>query len=92
MEHKALVINPADNVAVVADCVPAGETILLMPERQKLTAETEIPPCHKVCIRPVIKGENIIKYGEIIGCATEDIHPGHHVHEHNMASVLRTDN
>ena len=92
MEHKALVINPADNVAVAADCVADGETIILMPARTRLTAAGEIPACHKVCVRPVKTGETIIKSGEVIDCATADILPGQHVHEHNMASVLRTDN
>lgn len=92
MEYKALVINPADNVAVVSDCVPAGGAVLLMPGRTQLTALTEIPSCHKISIRDVKPGENIIKYGEVIGCATKEIRRGEHVHEHNMASVLRTDN
>ncbi|MGI6029598.1 MAG: UxaA family hydrolase, partial [Candidatus Heteroscillospira sp.] len=88
----ALVINPMDNVAVVADSVGAGEAICLMPARTVLTAAGDIPSCHKVSVRPIEKGENIIKYGEVIGCATEDIPGGAHVHEHNMASVLRTGN
>lgn len=53
MEYKALVINPADNVAVVSDCVPAGGAVLLMPGRTQLTALTEIPSCHKISIRDV---------------------------------------
>ena len=33
------------------------------------------------------KGEYAYKYGQIIGLALEDIHPGDHVHVHNISST-----
>ena len=43
---------------------------------------------HKYAIRPIKKGENIIKYGNPIGHATEDIKNGEHVHTHNVKTAL----
>lgn len=43
---------------------------------------------HKVALRDLQKGENIIKYGYPIGHATMDIHQGEHVHTHNIKTNL----
>lgn len=43
---------------------------------------------HKYARRDIEKGENIIKYGQPIGHATEDITAGSHVHSHNMKTNL----
>lgn len=45
-----------------------------------------IPFGHKVALRDIKKGENIIKYGHPIGHATSDIARGEWVHVHNMAT------
>lgn len=43
---------------------------------------------HKVALRYIKKGENIIKYGYPIGYALEDIKAGEHVHTHNIKTNL----
>ncbi len=43
---------------------------------------------HKYALRNIQAGENIIKYGQPIGHATEDITVGEHVHSHNMKTNL----
>ena len=43
---------------------------------------------HKYAIRPIKKGENVIKYGAPIGHATCDIAVGEHVHSHNLKANL----
>ena len=43
---------------------------------------------HKYALRDINKGENIIKYGNPIGHATEDIKKGEHVHSHNIKTNL----
>jgi altronate dehydratase small subunit len=42
---------------------------------------------HKFAIRAIGRGEAIIKYGEPIGLATQDIAAGRHVHVHNLEST-----
>ena len=53
-----------------------------------LTGTDTIPAGHKFALTPIRKGEFVIKYGQIIGRATEDIPKGAWVHTHNMRSHL----
>lgn len=43
-----------------------------------------VPRGHKVAIQQIGKGDNIIRYGQIIGQATQSIALGEHVHVQNM--------
>lgn len=54
-----------------------------------LKAAGEIPAGHKVALRPIRVGEAVIKYGDPIGRATQDIAPGEHVHTHNLRTALQ---
>ncbi|MEM8750840.1 MAG: altronate dehydratase family protein [Pseudomonadota bacterium] len=44
-----------------------------------------IPRGHKVATERVLVGEPVRKYSQIIGYANDDIEPGDHVHDHNVA-------
>ena len=48
----------------------------------------KIPAGHKFALKDIKKGEFVIKYGEVIGRATEDIKKGEWVHTHNLKSHL----
>ena len=80
--RKVLVLNPADNIAICLEDMPAGTVI--DQDNLKLTITQKIPRGHKVASRPVTKGDGIIKYGERMGHATKDISVGEHVHTHNV--------
>ena len=54
----------------------------------RLAATDNIPAGHKFALKDIKKGEYIVKYGEIIGKATEDIKKGEWVHTHNVKSHL----
>ena len=56
-----------------------------------LSGEGSIPAGHKIAIKDVKKGDKIIKYGEVIGVAKEDIKVGDWVHVHNVKSALDTE-
>ena len=43
---------------------------------------------HKLALSDIAKGEDVIKYGYPIGCATADIAKGESVHSHNMKTKL----
>lgn len=53
-----------------------------------LTGTDTIPAGHKLALCPIAAGEYVIKYGQVIGRATQDIAPGDWVHTHNVASHL----
>ena len=50
--------------------------------------EIDLGSGHKYALRDIAEGENIIKYGQPIGHATEDIKRGDHVHTHNVKTNL----
>ena len=52
--------------------------------------KTPIPLGHKIAIRAIAKDEPILKYGQIIGFASEPINAGGWVHSHNV--VIGTGN
>jgi altronate hydrolase len=80
--RKVLVLNPADNIAICLEDMPAGTVI--DQDNLKLSITQKIPRGHKVASRAVTKGDGIIKYGERMGHATKDISVGEHVHTHNV--------
>lgn len=47
-----------------------------------------IPAGHKYALRAIAKGEYVVKYGSVIGRATQNIAEGEWVHTHNVKSHL----
>ncbi|MDQ0337956.1 altronate dehydratase small subunit [Caldalkalibacillus uzonensis] len=89
MGKKVYVIKPEDNTGtVISDNVRAGQSIeVRIGDRTELIKiQSDIPYGHKIAVRDIKKGEQILKYGLSIGTATEDIQQGAHVHIHNMES------
>jgi altronate dehydratase small subunit len=85
MTIQVFLIDEADNVVTnVADEIPAGTEV----DVKGTVIETvdDIPYGHKIALRPIAEGEDVIKYGLSIGSATEDIPVGSHVHIHNVES------
>ncbi len=80
--NKLIRINPNDNVAVATENIEKGYC------ESGVTAIDDIPFGHKILLKSVKKGENIIKYGCPIGHATVDIKEGSFVHEHNIKTNL----
>ena len=54
----------------------------------KDNVEVNLEDGHKYALRDIRAGENVIKYGNPIGHATEDIAKGQHVHTHNLKTNL----
>ncbi|AFM39489.1 altronate dehydratase [Desulfosporosinus acidiphilus SJ4] len=89
MKKQAVVINVKDNVATLVDDFTSGTEIhyFLGDQEQSVILLQDIPLGHKVALREIKKGEEVIKYGESLGGATADIKVGQHVHVHNMESL-----
>jgi altronate hydrolase len=77
-------VHPADNVAVVAADVQAGDVVRLA-DGSEVRAVEAIPRGSKVALSPIARGEAAIRYGEEIGRAAVDIASGEYVHTHNLA-------
>lgn len=79
---KTIVISPSDSAGVALSHLKKGETA------EGVTLLEDIEKGHKFALKDIKSGENIIKYGEVIGSATKDIAAGEHIHSHNMATNL----
>ena len=82
MAKQSIIINGADNVAVALTDLKAGE------EHEGVTLADDIVKGHKFSLCTIAEGEQIIKYGNSIACATQDIPAGTHVHTHNARTNL----
>ena len=80
----ALVISARDNVATALEPLQPGRVLDL--QGTTVTVAEAIPPGHKIALRAIPFGAEVVKYGSPIGTATGDIAPGTHVHTHNVAS------
>lgn len=87
----AFQINIEDNVATALDELEIGETRIYGDLKEKhVYAIEKIPHGHKISVDNIKKGDNIIKYGVIIGRSLTDIEKGSWVHLHVMESLYDT--
>jgi altronate dehydratase small subunit len=90
MERKRfIVVNAADNVGTAIADISAQERLRLpgAPASAAIAMREPIPFGHKFALVRIVKGQEVIKYGQTIGRATADIEPGCHVHVHNVESL-----
>jgi altronate dehydratase small subunit len=88
-ENRAIVINEKDNVATLISDVKAGDSVIVRMgnKEDKMTVINDIKFGHKFAIKLIAEGDEIIKYGEVIGRATISIVAGEHAHIHNIESM-----
>lgn len=84
---KVIKIHPNDNVVVSVEPIAAGETLSL-DDGTQITVHATIPAGHKIAVKTIAQGEDVIKYGFPIGYAKAEIGIGEHVHSHNVKSKL----
>lgn len=88
MRHKFLVHHAEDSVGVaVHDIAPGTEVpgrVQSSSQELQLAVLDQVPLGHKVALRDIAAGDQVIKYGVAIGLATSDIQAGQHVHVHNL--------
>ncbi len=78
-----LQLHANDDVVVARRPAAEGET--WWHTDYGVIASQSIDMGHKMAVRTLLRGDAVRKYGQLIGYATEDIHPGEHVHVHNLA-------
>lgn len=87
---RAIMMDPKDGVATALDDLGTGDRVTVVSAAQEVVNEVvatkAIPFGHKVALDKIEKGAKVIKYGEIIGVASQDIAPGDHAHIHNVDS------
>ena len=85
MKKNALIIHPRDNVAVALTALTSG-SMVTTNGIEAFTTLDEIPISHKIALRNISIGEEIIKYGEVVAVSTQMIKKGQWVHTHNLES------
>jgi hypothetical protein len=86
MKKRAQVMNPKDNVAVALVSLKAKEKIVIQSGdlEEEIVLLENIPRGQKFAIKDIEEGEQILKYGEVIGIASSSIKKGERVHDHNV--------
>ncbi len=88
MEQRAFQINRADQVATaLTDLTPGRVRLLGDSSLPEIVVLEKIPRGHKISLRDMEAGEDVLKYGVRIGRTTEKICAGQWVHLHNMHSL-----
>lgn len=86
--QRAFQIEQKDNVATALEELAPGPVRLLGDGcRTETEAAQKIPKGHKIALRNIRAGEDVIKYGVRIARASKDIRAGEWVHLHNIHSV-----
>ena len=88
---KVMRIDSKDNTATALSDIEAGETVSLVSKSgqvSEVTAKQAVPLGHKLALASIGKGDKVLKYGEVIGLATQPITNGDYVHIHNVESAL----
>lgn len=90
MSIIALQCNEKDNVAVVfSEEVTAGSRVLVKDKKgneTEMTVNQKIPYGHKFALKTIHAGQEVLKYGESLGVASQEIQAGDYVHVHNLES------
>jgi len=79
----AIVLKPEDDVAIAKREIAAGT--MLEDGGTRIDVRQDIRPGHKVARRARRQGDEVRRYGQVIGFATQDIAAGDHVHTQNLA-------
>ncbi len=86
MKNNALKINEKDNVVIATQDIGKGEPVIA-GGRRLFTAEEEVAAGHKIALVEIKEGDTVLRYGEPIVTATQQIRPGQWVHTHNTKTI-----
>ena len=88
-QEQIIILNSRDNVGIIKRDVKKDEKIIIREEKFKNSIEVKdnISYRFKIALKNIDIGETIIKSGEIIGKAKEEIRKGEMVHVHNIEGL-----
>ena len=88
IDQKCILLHQKDNTITVLRDLSKGEALTIEDEekREQIILRDSIAYAHKAARIYISKGSDVVKYGEVIGVATDNIEPGDHVHVHNVDS------
>ncbi len=88
IDQKFILLHPKDNTITALMDLSIGEELIIEDQgkQERITLRDPVAYAHKAARIHVSKGSDVVKYGEVIGVATDNIQPGDHVHVHNVDS------
>ena len=81
--NRVIVLHPSDDVAIARLPLEPGHAVLA--GGREIVVRDAVPAGHKIALRLIRQGENVHRYGQVIGRASACIEPGCHVHLHNLS-------
>lgn len=88
MAHAILLHEPNDDVGVAVRDLKKGESVGAVTLEGKFVADVklvdDVPLGHKVAMKDIAPGKDVIEYNRVIGVATQAVLRGSHVHTHNL--------
>lgn len=88
MSVRAVVLHANDNVATLMGDGKSGETCAYSGARQgEVNLRQDVPFGHKIALEGLAAGEDVRKYGQVVGRMTASAQAGEHVHVHNVESL-----
>ncbi|MDC7682720.1 altronate dehydratase family protein [Asticcacaulis sp. BYS171W] len=79
-------VHSTDHVAIAVEPLSAGEVLRFGD--LTVTLATDIPKGHKIALYDIAPGQEVLKFGFVIGKAIAPIAAGEHIHTHNLATAL----
>jgi len=89
MKQQTIVMSLGDNVATALENLKTNDSVEVRRgvELKTYTLRQDILFGHKFATEAILKGARVIKYGQVMGAATQDIQEGAHAHVHNVESL-----
>ena len=73
-------LHASDNVVIALSDLAKGAC----PAGLDIPLPAAVPRGHKIAAGAIAQGQNVLRYGQIIGQALQDIPAGAHIHSHNL--------
>ena len=88
MKRRAILLNVEDDVATALTDLKEGKEVnaSLDDVSVDVVLRDSVDFGHKYALHDIAEGEKVLKYGMLIGKATQDIKAGEWVHTHNCRS------
>jgi (2R)-sulfolactate sulfo-lyase subunit alpha len=88
MAHAILLHEPDDDVGVAVRDLKKGEQVGTVTLEGKSVSDIklvdDVPLGHKVAMKDLAQGKDVIEYGRVIGVAFQAAARGSHMHTHNL--------
>ncbi len=85
LSEVAVLLHPSDDVAIARIPLNRGVTLRLPDGDTLVEMKQRVQSGHKFALHDIEQEQPVLRYGSIIGFATQPIEAGAHVHSHNLA-------